>query len=142
MYLTKHSLLLKSWKVFSKGIFFHNVQVFWGHRTLESSCKRIKKLVHQSNNFLFGKKRIFAKDSSWWSGVSGSSSQWLLKLLWTVYSEGKLQSCLKLRNFQNPFNKDKSVKLLSAAFHSLRHTMHKKRPKICTCCRVSEAKFY
>ena len=33
-----------------------------------------KKLVHQSNNFLFGKKRIFAKDSSWWSGFSGSSN--------------------------------------------------------------------
>ena len=38
-------------------------------------------------------------------------NQGLLKLLWTVYSEGKLQSCLKLRNFQNPFNKDKSVGL-------------------------------
>ena len=37
--------------------------------------------------------------------------QGLLKLLWTVYSEGNLQSCLKLRNFQNPFNKDKSVGL-------------------------------
>ena len=37
--------------------------------------------------------------------------QGLLKLLWMVYSEGKLQSCLKLRNFQNPFNKDKSVGL-------------------------------
>ena len=37
----------------------------------------------------------------------------LLELLWTVYSEGKLQSCLKL-----------------------------KRPRLCTCCRVSEAKFY
>ena len=34
--------------------------------------------------------------------------QGLLKLLWTVYSKGKLQSCLKLRNFQNPFNKDKT----------------------------------
>ena len=31
------------------------------------------------------------------------SDQGLLKLLWTVYSEGKLQSCLKLRNFQNPY---------------------------------------
>ena len=38
-------------------------------------------------------------------------NQGLLKLLWTVYSEGKLQSCLKLRNFQTPFNKDKSVGL-------------------------------
>ena len=37
--------------------------------------------------------------------------QGLLKLLWTVYSEGKLQSCLKFRNFHNPFNKDKSVGL-------------------------------
>ena len=37
--------------------------------------------------------------------------QGLLKLLWTVYTEGKLQSCLKLRNFQNPYNKDKSVYL-------------------------------
>ena len=34
------------------------------------------------------------------------AAQGLLKLLWTVYSEGKLQSCLKLRNFQTPFNKD------------------------------------
>ena len=38
-------------------------------------------------------------------------NQGLLELLWTVYSEGKLQSCLKLRNFQNSFNKDKSVGL-------------------------------
>ena len=37
--------------------------------------------------------------------------QGLLKLLWRVYSEGKLKSCLKLRNFQNPFNKDNSVGL-------------------------------
>ena len=59
--------------------------------------------------------------------------QGLLKLLWTVYSEGKLQSCLKLRNFQNTFNKDKSVGL---SYHA------QKRPKIYNCCRVSEAKFY
>ena len=32
-------------------------------------------------------------------------TQGLLKLLWTVYSQGKLQFCLKLRIFQNPFNK-------------------------------------
>ena len=38
-------------------------------------------------------------------------SQGLLKLLWMVYSEEKLQSCLRLRNFQTPFNKDKSVGL-------------------------------
>ena len=31
-----------------------------------------------------------------------------LKLIWTADSEGKLQSCLALRNFQTPFNKDKS----------------------------------
>ena len=37
--------------------------------------------------------------------------QGLLKLLWTVYSEEKVQSCLELRNFQNPSNKDKSVGL-------------------------------
>ena len=37
--------------------------------------------------------------------------QKLLKLLWTVYSEETLQSCLKLRNFQNPFNKTKTVGL-------------------------------
>ena len=46
----------------------------------------------------------------WWFKYS-SLTQGLLKLLWTVYSEGKLQSCLKSRNFQNPFNKDKSVGL-------------------------------
>ena len=32
--------------------------------------------------------------------------QGLLELLWTVYSERKLQSCLKLRNFQNPLKDD------------------------------------
>ena len=37
--------------------------------------------------------------------------QGLLKLLWTVYSGGKLQSFMELRNFKNPFNKDKSVGL-------------------------------
>ena len=36
-------------------------------------------------------------------------AQGLLELLWTVYSEEKL--CLKLRNFQNPFDKHKSVGL-------------------------------
>ena len=40
-----------------------------------------------------------------------SLDQGLLDLLWTVYSEGRLQSCLKLRNFQTPFNNDKSVGL-------------------------------
>ena len=29
-------------------------------------------------------------------------SQGLLELLWTVYSDQKWQSCLKLRNVQNP----------------------------------------
>ena len=62
--------------------------------------------------------------------------QGLLELLWTVYSEGKLQSCWKLRDFQNPLNKDKSVQEV------YKNTMHKKRLKICTCCRVTEAKFY
>ena len=32
--------------------------------------------------------------------------QGLLELLWTVYSERKLQACLKLRNFQNPLKDD------------------------------------
>ena len=36
-------------------------------------------------------------------------TQGLLELLWTVYSEEKLQSYLKLRIFQSPFNKDNSV---------------------------------
>ena len=58
--------------------------------------------------------------------------QGLLKLLWTVYSEGKLQSCLNLRNFQN----------LRISQVSIRHTMHKKTPKICICCKVSKAKYY
>ena len=38
--------------------------------------------------------------------------QRLLKLLWTVYSEEKLQSCLKSKKkSQNPFNKDNLVVL-------------------------------
>ena len=44
-------------------------------------------------------------------GPVSAFSQGLLELLWTVYSEGRLQSFLRLRNFQNPFNKDKSVGL-------------------------------
>ena len=40
---------------------------------------------------------------SCWLLVVGRAKQGLLELLWTVYSEGKLQPCLKLRNFQNPF---------------------------------------
>ena len=52
----------------------------------------------------------------------------LIELLCTVHSEERLQSCIKLRNFETAFNKDKSV--------------DRKRPKICTCCRVSEAKVY
>ena len=40
--------------------------------------------------------------------VFNEHTQKLLKLLWTVCSEEKLKSCLKLRNFQNPFNKDKT----------------------------------
>ena len=34
--------------------------------------------------------------------IAQRSKQGLLELLWIVYSEGKLQSCLKLRNFQKP----------------------------------------
>ena len=38
--------------------------------------------------------------------------QGLLELVWTAYSEGKLpSSCSKLRKFQNPLKKDKSVGL-------------------------------
>ena len=44
--------------------------------------------------------------------------QGLLELLWTVYSDLKLQSCLKLRNFQNPFNKDKSVQEVDKKYHA------------------------
>ena len=55
------------------------------------------------------------------------SSQGLLELPWTVYLEGKLQYCLKCRNF----NKDKSV----MTYHA------RKSPKICTCCRVREVEF-
>ena len=59
--------------------------------------------------------------------------QGLLKLLWTVYPEGKLQWGLSLRNFQNSFNKDRSI----------RNTMHKKDLKFALVGgRVSEDKFY
>ena len=39
-------------------------------------------------------------------GNTGYVVQGLLELLWTVCSEEKLQSCLKSRKFQNPFNND------------------------------------
>ena len=35
--------------------------------------------------------------------VQGAVCQGLLYLLWTVFSEEKLQPCIKSRNFQNPF---------------------------------------
>ena len=55
--------------------------------------------------------------------------QGLLELFWSVYSEGKLpSSCSKLRKFQNPLKKDKSVGLWDIPY--------KKMPEICTCCRV------
>ena len=47
--------------------------------------------------------------SAW--NVICNISQGLLKLLWMVYSMEKLQSCLKSRNFQTPFNTDMSVGL-------------------------------
>ena len=63
-------------------------------------------------------------------GPVSAFSQGLLELLWTVYSEGRLQSFLRLRNFQNPFNKDKSLGT-------------KKGLKFAPVVeRVSEAKFY
>ena len=52
--------------------------------------------------------------------------QELLKLLWTVYSEEKLQSCLKLTKFQNLFIR------ISQQVYQKYHAQ--KRPKICTCC--------
>ena len=60
--------------------------------------------------------------------------QELLELLQTVYSEEKLQSCLKLTKFQNLFIR------ISQQVYQKYHAQ--KRPKICTCCRVSEAKMY
>ena len=63
-------------------------------------------------------------------------NQGLLELLWMVYSEGKLQSCLKLRNFQNPFYKDKSVGL-----YSVRHTVHKKSLKFSLVVELAKLNF-
>jgi hypothetical protein len=40
-------------------------------------------------------------------GVADTLEQGLLELLWTVFSEEKLPSRLKLRNLQNPFHKKK-----------------------------------
>ena len=47
----------------------------------------------------------------------GYLMQGLLELLWTVYSEEELQSCLKFKIFETPFNKGKS---------EIRNTIHKK----------------
>ena len=53
--------------------------------------------------------------------VLDQGHQGLLELFWTVYSEEELQSCLQLRNLENPFHlQDKSVVLF------IRNTMHKK----------------
>ena len=41
----------------------------------------------------------------------------LLELLWTVYSDEKLQSSLELKKIQPPFNKDKSVVKKAKAGH-------------------------
>ena len=59
--------------------------------------------------------QLWQKDKGWelqyFAPAAHTFNQGLLKLLWTVYSEEKLQSCLKLRIFQNPFNKGMSVGL-------------------------------
>ena len=58
------------------------------------------------------------------------------EVLWTVYSERKLHSCLTLKFFQNPFNKDKSVGL-----YKIPRT--KKDLKFApAACRVRKAKLY
>ena len=44
--------------------------------------------------------------AGWNTQYLDKSSQGLLRFLWTVYSERKLQSCLKLRHFHNSFNKN------------------------------------
>ena len=63
-------------------------------------------------------------------GLRPEANQGLLELLWMVYSEGKLQSRLKLG-------------ILIRISQKVYETYHaqKKRPKICTRCRVNEAKF-
>ena len=58
--------------------------------------------------------------------------QGLLELLWTVYSEEELQF-LKLRNFENPFNKDMSV--------GIRNTMHKKGLKLAPVVELAKLNF-
>ena len=60
---------------------------------------------------VFRKYELYQLSNTRVNGWSSDLLQGLLKLLWTVYSEGKLQSCLKLRNCQNPFSKNKSVGL-------------------------------
>ena len=45
----------------------------------------------------------------WFNPSVNLGKTYVLELLWTVYSEEKLQSFLELTNFQNHFNKDKSV---------------------------------
>ena len=64
---------------------------------------------------MISKTILTASRETWYYFTRNHTSrdfiQGLLELLWTVYSEGKLQSCLRLRTFQNSFNKDKSVSL-------------------------------
>ena len=82
-------------------------------------------MIYWLNRYSFLPSFIMSKNSKglWFCILI----QGVLKL---VYSEGKLQSCLKLRNFQNLLDKDKSVGLICHA---------QKSPTICTCCRVNEA---
>ena len=62
-------------------------------------------------NYLFPVENdpIFCRNP--YSELGVWSDQGLLKLLRTVYSEEKLQLSLKLRKFQNPLDKDKTVGL-------------------------------
>ena len=50
----------------------------------------------------------------WFNPSVNLGKTYVLELLWTVYSEEKLHSFLELTNFQNHFNKDKSVKYFSS----------------------------
>ena len=64
----------------------------------------------------------FIGSASHWKKILNTKlvpNQGLLELLWEVYSEVKLQSCLQLRNFQNPFNKDKSIDKAGPGFDEI-----------------------
>ena len=95
---------MKSW-LFNNSIIGSNLWIGIYDLHSELTCKIKKKVSFYSTIqricYLIAFLLILKSMNNMIFITSYNINQGLLELLWTVYSERKLQSCLKLRDFQN-----------------------------------------